>query len=164
MSSESISLEEFRDLTNKGAVTSFCRGKGKRKRRVDINSSESIRQNDSGRKGKYNAKKVTVNGLEFDSKIEGARYIFLLEQQRKGHIYKLELQKKFDIEINGQFICSYKADFCYFKKVDDQKNMYVVEDVKGMKTPVYRLKKKMLKASLGHEIVEVTKENLTELK
>ena len=35
MSSESISLEEFRDLTNKGAVTSFCRGKGKRKRRVD---------------------------------------------------------------------------------------------------------------------------------
>ena len=50
------------------------------------------------------------------------------------------------------------------QKVDDQKNMYVVEDVKGMKTPVYRLKKKMLKASLGHEIVEVTKENLTELK
>lgn len=162
MSSESISLEEFRVLTNKGTVTSFSRNKGKR--RVDITPPELVRQNDSGRKGKYNAKKVTVNGIEFDSKIEGARYIFLLEQQRKGLICKLELQKKFDIEINGQFICSYKADFCYFKKDDDQKTLFVVEDVKGMKTPVYRLKKKMLKASLGHDILEVTKENVTELK
>jgi hypothetical protein len=48
-------------------------------------------------------------------------------------------------------VCDYVADFRYRK---GPKGILVIEDVKGMKTPVYRLKKKWFEAQYGLSITE----------
>ncbi len=92
-------------------------------------------------KSKYRAVKTEVDGITFDSKREAARYMELVLLERAGEISRLELQPKYDCVVNGHKICTYKADFRYFSAEGS-----VVEDVKGVKTPVYRLKKKLVEA------------------
>jgi len=104
------------------------------------------------RKNKYGAKRVQFDGHNFHSIAEANRYAKLLLLQNKGVIDRLELQPKYDIRINGEKICSYSADFKYLDRVTMN---YVVEDVKGVLTPVYKLKKKLVKALYGIDIVEV---------
>jgi hypothetical protein len=100
-------------------------------------------------RNKYGAIKTTVDGIKFDSKKEAARYSQIKLLVKAGVITNLELQPRYDLTINGQKCGFYKADFRYFR---DGKE--VVEDVKGMKTPVYNLKKKLIKAIYGIEIFE----------
>jgi hypothetical protein len=103
-------------------------------------------------RSKYRAVKTEVDGITFDSKREAARYMELVLLERAGEISRLELQPKYDCVVNGKKICTYKADFRYFNA-----NGSVVEDVKGMKTPVYRLKKKLVEALFpGVKIQEVS--------
>lgn len=103
-------------------------------------------------RSKYRAVKTEVDGITFDSKREAARYMELVLLERAGEISRLELQPKYDCVVNGHKICTYKADFRYFNA-----NGSVVEDVKGMKTPVYRLKKKLVEALYpGVKIQEVS--------
>ena len=99
---------------------------------------------------KYHNKKVTYNGIKFDSKKERDRYIQLKCFERLGKITKLELQPKFllidTIHYKDKTYPKtyYKADFKYF---DNEKGKYIVEDVKSpitAKDKVYRLKIKML--------------------
>ena len=102
-------------------------------------------------KNKYKAVKTEVDGITFDSKREAARYMELVLMQRAGEISHLELQPAFECRIDGKKICTYKADFRYFTAKE-----CVVEDVKGVKTPVYRLKKKLVEALYpGVKIQEV---------
>lgn len=95
---------------------------------------------------KYHSKKVILDGIEFDSKKEAKRYSELKLLERAGQIKDLELQKVFELQPsfkkNNKTYrkTTYKADFCYF---DNEKGKYIVEDVKGFKTEVYKLKKKM---------------------
>ena len=124
---------------------------------------------------KYKAVKTTIDGITFDSKKEAKRYTELKLQKKSGMITHLELQPKYDIIINGAKICSYKADFSYFTVREDEKETYrnakgewivptktldkegqIVEDVKGFKSPIYRLKKKLVEACYpGTQIKEV---------
>ena len=71
--------------------------------------------------------------------------------QRAGVIKDLQRQVKFVLiptqRINGRLAekeCSYKADFVYWENVKDDLWVKVVEDVKGCKTEVYRIKKKLM--------------------
>ena len=98
---------------------------------------------------KYKAIKTVVDGIKFDSKKEARRYTQLKLMERAGSVTDLELQPRFDLIINETKCGFYKADFryLYFGKE-------VVEDVKGMKTPVYNLKKKLVKAIYGIVIFE----------
>lgn len=102
------------------------------------------------RRGKYNAKRVECDGITFASIREAKRYKELKLLEKAGVIHNLELQPEFPISINGIKCFTYKGDFVYF---DDNKR--VVEDVKGMKTPIYRLKKKCVEAYYSIKIVEV---------
>lgn len=155
--SERMSLEDFQKLRGQGIKTNFDKEKGKKKTsRKSVASKDPLSKKKTS---KYKAKKVTINGIEFDSKIESQRYLFLMEQQRKQNISDLLLQETFQIVINGEVICSYKADFSYINK----QGVRVVEDVKGMKTPVYRLKKKMMKACYGIDIQEIFSSNISSL-
>jgi Protein of unknown function (DUF1064) len=70
--------------------------------------------------------------------------------QKCGRISDLRLQPKYELHVNGVKVCVYKADFAY---IEDGNT--VVCDVKGMKTPMYNLKKKMLKAQYGITITEI---------
>lgn len=103
---------------------------------------------------KYKAVKTTVDGITFDSKKEAKRYGELKLLEKAGQISHLRLQHKWPLEINGFLICTYKCDFYYHEHFKDGGWDEVVEDVKGMKTPIYKLKKKLMKAIHGIEILE----------
>lgn len=91
-----------------------------------------------------------MGGHRFDSKKEARRYVELKSLEAAGVIWRLRLQEPFVVEINGVIVCRYVADFVY-----DAADGYVVEDSKGVRTPVYRLKKKLMRAVLGIDIKEV---------
>lgn len=104
------------------------------------------------RKSKFGAQKTTVDGIEFDSKAEARRWQQLRLLERSGHIKNLERQVRYDLEVNGERIGFYKADFRYW---DNAKSEQVVEDVKGVRTPVFAIKAKLMKALHRVEIVEI---------
>ena len=126
-------------------------------------------------RSKYKAVKTTIDGITFDSKKEAKRYTELKLLEKAGHITHLELQPEYQITINGAKICKYKADFRYFTVRQENNEQYynskgewqtptmtgdkegqIVEDVKGYKTPIYRLKKKLVEACYpGTQIKEV---------
>jgi len=103
----------------------------------------------SGKKSKYGAVKATVDGIKFDSAKEAARYQVLKTLERTGHIQSLILQPRFDLVINDIKCGFYKADFEYVNNGER-----IIEDVKGMKTPIYNLKKKLVKAIHNIDIYE----------
>ena len=102
------------------------------------------------KRSKYGNTTVTFDGHRFDSKKEGLRYLVLADMARHGEIEELALQPRFPVEIEGKKICTYVADFQYLKDGE-----LIVEDVKGVRTPVYRLKKKMVEALYPFEITEI---------
>ena len=99
---------------------------------------------------KYRNKKTEIDGIMFDSKKEGTRYLDLKLLENLGEIKNLELQPKFEFIINDIKICSYRADFRYKDKDGNE----IVEDVKGYKTSMYNLKKKLMLAFHGIVIKE----------
>lgn len=101
------------------------------------------------KKSKYGNTKVEIDGFKFDSKKEGMRYVELKHMQRAGIISGLELQVSYVFEHNGVKIATYLADFRY-----QQDGKTVVEDVKGMRTQVYIIKRKMMLAFHGVKIKE----------
>lgn len=102
-------------------------------------------------KSKYRNKKVTIDGIKFDSRHEANRWCELKLMERSGLISDLRRQVKFVLiakSDHGRAI-HYIADFTYH-----QDGKTVIEDAKGFKTAVYKLKKRMM-AEMGLEIVEV---------
>lgn len=110
---------------------------------------------------KYHSKKVVIDGIEFQSHKEGNRYSQLKILEKAGLIKDLELQKTFELQegfkLNGKSHrkITYIADFYYY---DNHLKRYVVEDVKGYKTEVYKLKKKMFMYKYQVELIEVWQE------
>lgn len=96
---------------------------------------------------KYKAKKEKVDGIWFDSKAEARRYGTLAMLERAGKIADLRLQPPFQCEVNGKLICTYKADFSYVEN-----GQTVIEDVKGVRTQMFSLKRKLVEALHGVEI------------
>ena len=101
---------------------------------------------------KYNARRTTVDGITFASAAEARRYSELKLLERAGSISKVECQPVYKIVVNDLLICRYIGDFLYHEK---ETGKHVLEDVKGVKTPVYRLKKKLMMAVYGIDIQEV---------
>ena len=101
--------------------------------------------------------KTTVDGHKFDSKREANRYCELKLMQRAGEISDLELQPQFvlqeafrDAQGKHRRAIKYRADFRYTKG-----DKTIVEDVKGHKTPLYLVKKKLLlKRLVSHKNTE----------
>ena len=90
---------------------------------------------------KYRAKKTVLDGITFDSKKEAKRYNELKALEKLKAISNLRLQVPYVLiekSIYGRSI-KYLADFVYIKDGET-----VVEDCKGVRTPVYRLKKRLM--------------------
>ncbi len=104
------------------------------------------------RANKFNAKKTVVDNITFDSRAEAKRYGELKVLFRAQQIQLLELQPEFELHPYGcnKPIGKYRADFAYFEN-----GKRVVEDVKGVRTPLYRWKKKHVEAEYKVQIVEV---------
>lgn len=123
---------------------------------------------------KYKSKRTVVNGRVFDSRKEARRYQELLLLERAKQISNLRLQVPFEL-IPAQYTLSdevytkgvhkgerkrgaciekavtYKADFVY----TDIGGNTVVEDVKGIKTKDYIIKRKLMLSVYGIRISEV---------
>lgn len=99
------------------------------------------------RTSKYNAKKVEIDGIKFDSKAEGEYYLHLKQQVTERQILGFERQKRmllqegFSVEgVKGKIRpIFYVVDFIITE--NDGTLTYV--DVKGMETDVFKLKKKL---------------------
>lgn len=102
-------------------------------------------------KSKYKAIKTTIDGITFASKREARYYQIYSRLEELGEIHNLKLQTSLPFILNGKKIFTYKPDF----EFDDEKGHHIV-DVKGVFTPVFRLKKKLIEAQYNVEI-EVVK-------
>jgi hypothetical protein len=107
---------------------------------------------------KYGAKRTEVDGIVFASRAESVRYRELQLLARVGQISGLELQVPFELVVGGVKILGannrvlrYVADFVY---VDSRTGQRVIEDVKGVDTPVYALKRAIMRA-MGLPVTEV---------
>jgi hypothetical protein len=107
------------------------------------------RKVDTPKPSKYRNQKVEVDGLTFDSKREAARWRELQLEERAGHISNLRRQVPFALTVNRVHVADYRADFTYVRAGRE-----VVEDYKGCRTEVYRLKRKLMLAVYGIEILE----------
>lgn len=107
------------------------------------------------RAGKYHARKTTVDGIVFDSKREADRYIVLKGMEEEGLIGDLRRQVRYELvpafDVDGRHYrpVYYVADFVY---VEDGKE--VIEDVKGMRTDVYKIKSKLFARRYGMNVKE----------
>lgn len=106
---------------------------------------------------KYGNKKTVVDGITFDSKKEANRWCELKLMERAGLITELYRQFPFKIlpgqRRNGKVVerpVWYYADFVYRENGE-----LVVEDAKGFRTDVYKLKKKMMLYFFNIRIKEV---------
>ena len=120
---------------------------------------------------KYHSRKITKDGITFDSIKEYRRWCELSLLEKAGEITDLKRQVRFtlipsqrefsgEIGKNGRFkkgkllerSCVYVADFTYYKQ---PQNKFVVEDVKGVKTDAYVIKRKLMLHLHGIRIHEV---------
>ena len=109
---------------------------------------------------KYKNKKVKVSGITFDSRNEARRYGELKYMLKAGKIKDLKRQVKYILipsqrNANNRVIereCAYIADFVY---TDTETGETIVEDVKGLRTDVYKIKRKLMLERYGIRIKEV---------
>lgn len=115
---------------------------------------------------KYGNRKTVRHGIVFDSAREASRYDELLLLERAGKIRHIEVHPSFPIEINKAVVRAlpdsagrqgrpivYKADFTYW---DNERGCERTEDVKGLDTPVSRLKRALVQHIYG-VTVEIVK-------
>lgn len=110
-----------------------------------------------GGRSKYRAKKTVVDGITFDSRKEADRYLVLKGMEEDGSIEDLRRQVRYELvpafDVDGRHYrpVYYVADFVY---LDKETGKEVVEDVKGMRTDVYKLKSKLFARRYGMSIRE----------
>lgn len=97
-----------------------------------------------------NAQPTEVDGHLFPSQREASRYQDLRQMERAGLITNLRLQFRWPLEVNGVLLGHYVADFTF-----TENGRTVVEDAKGMRTEMYRWKRKHFEAQYGLQIHEV---------
>lgn len=105
------------------------------------------------KESKYHNKWVEVDGIKFPSIKEAERWKTLRLMERAGEIVGLNRQVKIELVPKSNLFRAvyYVADFVYF---DKKTGKTVYEDVKGVRTDVYKLKKKLLYWRHGIEITE----------
>jgi hypothetical protein len=96
---------------------------------------------------KYKNKKVEICGIKFDSIKESNHYKRLVGLALMQG-FTFEVHKRFPIVINGVKLCTYVSDFV----LTYPNGAVIVQDVKGVETPVFKLKKKLMKIVNGIDI------------
>lgn len=106
---------------------------------------------------KYHSRKITRDGITYDSVKEYSRHQELLLLERAGAIQGLKRQVRFELipsqRYDGKVVerpVYYIADFVY-----EENGQRVVEDTKGYRTKDYILKRKMMLYLCGIRIREV---------
>ena len=102
---------------------------------------------------KYRNRKTEYEGITFDSQKEANRYADLLVLQGQGYIEDLRLQPVFTFDIGKTLLrydsgraVTYRADFQYMEVQPAGDPIRVIEDVKGMRTKEYKIKRALMKS------------------
>ena len=106
-------------------------------------------------KSKYRNVPTVIDGLRFSSKAEAKRYSELKLLQASGQVRWFIRQPRFDLP-DG---ITYVADFLVVWAADElsfEPGQVTVEDVKGVETDVFKLKRKLFEAKFG-ELTLITK-------
>ncbi len=109
-------------------------------------------------RSKYGARPTMIDNIRFASEKEAKRYCELRLLEKAGEIKNLECQPVLPLFVTrlstGErtHVCNYVADFTYW---DIRKGEQVTEDVKGMRLPLYRLKRRMVEAQYDCRITEI---------
>lgn len=107
------------------------------------------------RGNKFGAKKVSLDGLTFDSIKESKVYSELKLREKAGEIQKLEVHPRWKLTVDGYHICDYVGDFSFFEVENGRAERFRVVDVKSPVTarlPEFRLKKKLMAAIYKIEV------------
>jgi hypothetical protein len=123
---------------------------------VSTTEARKLLNLNKSRRGKYNANGQKIDGHWFASAAEAKRYVQLKDMQQDDLIEDLVLQPSYPIVHHGKPITTYRADFRYVVLNELKRaEAVVVEDVKGMVTDVYLIKKKLVEAQYGLKINEI---------
>jgi hypothetical protein len=113
------------------------------------------------RPNKYRNKPVRdeMTGKWFPSQKEYGRWRVLRIREIAGEVRHLKTQVAFLLVVNGVTVATYRADFVYeelqgTKGKKSSSWRRVVEDTKGVRTELYKLKRLLMKALYGIEILE----------
>ncbi len=98
---------------------------------------------------KYRNQPTEIDGIRFHSKAEARRYSTLKMLERTGKLTNIRCQPKFAIRINTVHVCNVVLDFAY---IDEQGNE-VYEDVKGKDNALSKLKRKLVQAAYGIQVI-----------
>lgn len=103
------------------------------------------------KKSKYNAVKTEIDGIVFDSKKEAQRYKELKLLEQVGEITNLRLQVPYVLIAKSKYgmPIRYIADFVY-----EENGNEIVEDTKGYRTDVYKIKRRLMAEKYGIKIKE----------
>lgn len=140
-----MSVDEYREYQRTGKVPEAVTGKAtpvsvpKRTNKYNV-GPRHLRQ---------------LDGYTFDSIAERKRYELLRAWERGGEVRTLRVHPEWPLVVNGEHVASYEADFTYELHMADGSWQRVVEDVKGVLTEAYRLKKRLMRAIHGIDIEEV---------
>lgn len=107
------------------------------------------------KRAKYGNKIVILDGMTFHSKGEADRWCILKLLEKAGEISELERQIPYSLYVphcetgEPELICTYVADYCY-----RENGALIVEDFKGVRTPDYIIKAKLMWACYGIKVRE----------
>lgn len=105
------------------------------------------------RKNKFNNQICeSDDGHKFRSLMERARYYELLLLEKAGKIKDLKLQVRYKLEVNDILICTYVSDFNYLELALGW--VQRVEDCKGTRTLLYKVKRQLMLALFNIRIYE----------
>src|SRR2546421_2065688 len=103
---------------------------------------------------KYRNKIIYADGICFRSQLEFQRYQELTVMLRMGIIRNLKIHTRYPLIVNGVKVGIYEDDFNYDEALTEK---HIVEDTKSepTRTPAYKVKKNLMKACYGIDIVEI---------
>lgn len=114
-----------------------------------------------GRRNKYGAVRVRIDGIWFASATEGKRYEYLRDKQKRGEIRGLKLQPRYELQAvywdsRGRRVGKlvYVADFEYIECATGRQ---IIEDVKGLETPIFKIKRKLFEAKYPNLQIKIVK-------
>ena len=168
----SIKLSDLSPKYQQQAAQKFFKAQAKSKHRQNRTREPQDRVEGKRKYRNTPDERIAADGtrIRFASKAEASHFDDLMAQQKAGLIRGLKLQPEFTLQeafttIEGEHIRAirYRADFSYDEQheidIGDGVKEFVwepvVEDVKGKKTDVYNIKRKMMQEKFGITVVEV---------
>ncbi len=111
------------------------------------------------KKQKYgNLRGYEAFGQKYDSRAEADYHGQLLIREKAGDVRSIRRQVAYDLVVKGVHVCRYRSDFNYEERAGSDW-VERVTDIKGFVTDAYAIKKKLMLACHGIQVLEIPAHN-----